>query len=217
MIAKLRPRLSYANVIATLALFLALGGGAYAAINLPKNSVGSKQLKDRAVTPAKVSPATVKRFRGQTGLRGHDGQRGSDAASAFTGVVAETPNGPTVVYCPAQGQIVTTTAGSAPGFCSTQDHQFSQGSPNASMTGRDLFVRQDTAPGVGASRTYTLHANGLDTPVSCTIAGTATTCNSGVATTVIPPGSRLALKIDGGLANSADAGRTTFGWRATTP
>jgi hypothetical protein len=31
----LRPRLTYANVTATLALFLALGGGAYAATSLP--------------------------------------------------------------------------------------------------------------------------------------------------------------------------------------
>ena len=30
MLAKLRARLSYGNVVATLALFLSLGGGAYA-------------------------------------------------------------------------------------------------------------------------------------------------------------------------------------------
>jgi hypothetical protein len=41
-------------VTATLALFLALGGGAYAAIHLPRNSVGTKQLKKGAVTAAKV-------------------------------------------------------------------------------------------------------------------------------------------------------------------
>jgi hypothetical protein len=44
-----RPKLNYANVIATLALFVALGGAAVAA-GLPKNSVGSKQLKSNAVT-----------------------------------------------------------------------------------------------------------------------------------------------------------------------
>ena len=35
-----RPRLSYANVVSTLCLFLLLGGGAYAATKLAKNSVG---------------------------------------------------------------------------------------------------------------------------------------------------------------------------------
>ena len=45
----LRPRLTYANVTATLALFVALSGGAYAATALPANSVGSRQLKKNAV------------------------------------------------------------------------------------------------------------------------------------------------------------------------
>lgn len=44
-----RPRLSYANVMATIAVFIALGGGAYAAFSLPKGSVGSKQLRKQAV------------------------------------------------------------------------------------------------------------------------------------------------------------------------
>ncbi|MFL5781664.1 MAG: hypothetical protein ACJ760_10160 [Thermoleophilaceae bacterium] len=45
---------------ATLALFVALGGGAYAATQLPPKSVGTKQLKDRAVTPVKLAPKTTK-------------------------------------------------------------------------------------------------------------------------------------------------------------
>jgi hypothetical protein len=44
-------RLSYANVIATLALFAALGGASYAAIVLPANSVGPRQLRRGAVKP----------------------------------------------------------------------------------------------------------------------------------------------------------------------
>src|ERR1700749_513638 len=43
------------NLVAYLALFLALGGtSAYAAGALPKASVGAKQLKRNAVTSAKV-------------------------------------------------------------------------------------------------------------------------------------------------------------------
>jgi hypothetical protein len=48
------PRCSYANVTATVAVFLALGGGAYAAFKLPKHSVGTKQLQNGAVTTAKL-------------------------------------------------------------------------------------------------------------------------------------------------------------------
>lgn len=59
MLAGLRHRLTYANVTATVALFLALGGGAYAAISLPKNSVGTKQLRKRAVTTSKIANGAV--------------------------------------------------------------------------------------------------------------------------------------------------------------
>ena len=52
------PKLTYSNVIATIALFVALGGAAVAA-GLPKNSVGPKQLKRGAVTAAKIRKAAV--------------------------------------------------------------------------------------------------------------------------------------------------------------
>ena len=63
----LRQRLTYANVIATLALFIALGGGAYAATQLPRNSVGAKQIKKGAVTPAKFSPSARSTLKGDRG------------------------------------------------------------------------------------------------------------------------------------------------------
>ena len=51
---------SPALVIALIALFVALGGTSYAAINaLPKNSVGTKQLKKNAVTSAKIKNKAV--------------------------------------------------------------------------------------------------------------------------------------------------------------
>jgi hypothetical protein len=51
----LRGRLTYANVMSTVAVFIALGGASYAAINLPKNSVGTKQIKKNAVNGSKVA------------------------------------------------------------------------------------------------------------------------------------------------------------------
>jgi hypothetical protein len=52
------PRPTYANVIATIALFAALGGVAVAA-GLPKNSVGPNQLKRGAVTAGKIRKGAV--------------------------------------------------------------------------------------------------------------------------------------------------------------
>ena len=58
---RVRPKLTYANVMVTLLAFVVLfGGGAFAASRLGKNSVGTKQLKKNAVTTAKVKNATLK-------------------------------------------------------------------------------------------------------------------------------------------------------------
>jgi hypothetical protein len=57
---RLVSRLTYANVVASLALFLVVAGGsAFAASHLGKNSVGSKQLKKNAVTAAKIKNGAV--------------------------------------------------------------------------------------------------------------------------------------------------------------
>ena len=55
-----RERLTYANVMATVAVFLALAGAGYAAIKIPRNSVGTKQLKRDAVNSSKVEPGSLK-------------------------------------------------------------------------------------------------------------------------------------------------------------
>jgi hypothetical protein len=58
MTARILSKLSYSNVIASLALFVALGGVAVAA-GLAKNSVGTKQLKKNAVTAVKIKKGSV--------------------------------------------------------------------------------------------------------------------------------------------------------------
>lgn len=58
MIRSLRSKLTYSNAIATIALFVALGGAAVAA-GLPKNSVGPKQLKRGAVTAKALRKSAV--------------------------------------------------------------------------------------------------------------------------------------------------------------
>jgi hypothetical protein len=56
----LRHQPSPALVVACIALAVALGGTSYAAISLPKSSVGTKQLKKNAVTSPKVKNNTIK-------------------------------------------------------------------------------------------------------------------------------------------------------------
>ena len=57
---KFRNRLTYANVMSSIAVFLLLGGGAaLAAGHLGKNTVGAKQLKKNAVSTAKIKKEAV--------------------------------------------------------------------------------------------------------------------------------------------------------------
>lgn len=54
LLNRVAGKLTYANIVATLALFIALGGVSWAAYSLPKNSVGSKQIRKNAVSTTKV-------------------------------------------------------------------------------------------------------------------------------------------------------------------
>ena len=59
MASKVRSRLTYANVMATIAVFIALGGVSYAALRIPARSVGSKQLKFNSVGSNHMKPQSV--------------------------------------------------------------------------------------------------------------------------------------------------------------
>jgi hypothetical protein len=60
------------NVVGYVALFIALGGTSYAAIKLPANSVGTRQVRDGSLRGQDLAPGTVRR-----GLRGPAGPAGS--------------------------------------------------------------------------------------------------------------------------------------------
>jgi hypothetical protein len=93
MYERIRSVLTYANVMATTAFFTGLGGGAYAAVALPPHSVGTKQLKNRAVTPAKMAPTTFALLKSQGGARGPQGPQGPQGVHGPQGI--QGPLGPT--------------------------------------------------------------------------------------------------------------------------
>jgi hypothetical protein len=117
-------RPSPAMVVAFIALLLALGSGAYAQLRIPRNSVGTAQLKANAVTSPKVragsllrsdfragqlprgpaGPAGAAGARGATGERGPAGPAGPAGAAGATNVtiVTGTPAAPLAqANCPA--------------------------------------------------------------------------------------------------------------------
>jgi hypothetical protein len=93
MIDRIRVRLTYANVAASVALFASLGtGGAYAASQLAANSVGTKQLKNGAVTKSKLAhgvamsgPKGAVGAQGPVGTQGPAGPQGLSGASGQPG------------------------------------------------------------------------------------------------------------------------------------
>ncbi len=91
------PRPTYANVMATAAMFVALGGTSYAVARLPKASVGEQQLKDSAVTSLKIKDGTIAAgdlaasalLAGPRGARGAEGPTGPQGGAGPAG-----PRGP---------------------------------------------------------------------------------------------------------------------------
>ncbi len=95
---RLVRRPSPAMVVALVALFVALGGAAYAAHQLPPKSVGSTQLKNNSVTSPKVKnhsllakdfkagqlPAGAHGAKGDPGPRGPKGDTGPQGPGATT-------------------------------------------------------------------------------------------------------------------------------------
>lgn len=98
VIARIFGRPTYANVISSLALLIALGGSSYAALNLPRNSVKTRNIAPNAVNGSKVKNGSLRAAdfaagelppgdRGPQGDRGIPGERGLQGLAGANGAV----------------------------------------------------------------------------------------------------------------------------------
>jgi len=94
-------KITYANVAATLALFVALGGSAAAAgglftgaqiengsihgVDLANHTIGTRKLRYRSVTLRNLSRPTVRRLKGARGRQGSAGPQGPTGAQGPAG------------------------------------------------------------------------------------------------------------------------------------
>src|SRR3954471_14397248 len=78
-------KLSYANVMSTIAVFVALGGASYAVVSIPNNSVGTQQVKNRSLGVVDLSRKAVRSLRGKAGARGATGATGAAGSNGTNG------------------------------------------------------------------------------------------------------------------------------------
>jgi hypothetical protein len=84
--SRFRPRLSYANVISTLCLFLLIGGGsAIAAGQFSKESIPNNALKKESIGPGKLTKAAKAALTGTQGPKGANGSAGPAGAAGPAG------------------------------------------------------------------------------------------------------------------------------------
>jgi hypothetical protein len=81
---------SPALIVATAALFIALGGTSYAVTQLPRNSVGTEQIKDRSILASDIKSSEIGKLKGPAGSSGLAGPTGPTGATGPAG-----PTGPT--------------------------------------------------------------------------------------------------------------------------
>lgn len=146
MLTQIRCHLTYANVMATAAVFIALGGVSYAAVKLPKNSVGTAQIKSNAVNGSKIKSSTITGSDVRNGsLSGADVQDGSLSQADFGGALPAGAPGPKGDSGP-QG-----TKGDAgppgPTYAEVEDREDPPNSPDGTLVEPDPTTITTPAPG----------------------------------------------------------------------
>lgn len=179
VITKLRQRLSYANVTATIALFVALGGTSYAAIQLPKNSVGNKQIKSGAVRSAEIKNRSVRltdvsksarrSLRGATGPQGPAGANGTALRAAVSsGGGAAQGNATAVDHVSGSNEYGVRFAGNLAGCVSTATLAAVQSGPTLEQPppGRITVAAADDRVVV---KTYAANGSPAEAPFNVTV------------------------------------------------
>ncbi len=193
MLPKVRGRLTYANVMATIAVFVALGGTSYAALtvtgtNVKNGSLAGADIRNGSLTTSDVKDKSLlgKDFKagqlpsGPTGVTGAPGATGSPAVS-FLGGRSTYFDSSSNSYGSPIGQSVSSPTAASVDIVS----------PATEIVVRDLMVRLN-GPSTPAI-TFSLAVNGVDSALTCTTSGSGATCSDTVDAVRIPAGSTLAI------------------------
>jgi hypothetical protein len=240
MLKALGSRLTYANVVATGALFVALGGGAYALSGIPDSggiyhgcvaSSGALRVVAKASSCLKAKTVTRARHRvripgesaivwnqqgrpGQSGVNGTPGQNGPPGQPGSPSASAFTSR---FHQTAVQQTLFGPVTGIGPDN-NTTESPVQLESPAVPIVARDLFAvyANDTGTTDGSTRAFTLRVNGADSALTCTFTRPAASCSDTNDAVNIPAGSLLSVKFFQAGASIGN-GDVMVGWRGTTP
>jgi hypothetical protein len=208
MISAFRSKLTYANVVATLALFVALGGSSYAAITLSKNSVKSKHIAKGAVKRSDIGRSAVNSRKVADGsLLGIDfkpGQLPTGPQGPKGDPGPQGPPGPTVA---ATGDADDPQAGPDAALALGATSDFTTPTSGDVLAFGQLRLQMSCAAGFNCNFTAGLYLDGAPVP------------DSGRFETV-PQGTTQTYDLDlFGLAEDVPAGThtVTVGWKSSSP
>jgi hypothetical protein len=163
VLKRLRSKLTYANVMATIAVFLVLTGIGFAVAKLPRKSVGNKQLKNNAVTSKKIHKDAVNASKIKTGAVGRSEIASGAVSTSEISNQAVTRNKIADSAIPLLGTLRTGQTlrgsfniGGAPGGAGVESHQ-----------GYSFQFPFNNSPTSGAANVIDLIANPTGTTANC--------------------------------------------------
>jgi hypothetical protein len=209
--------------MATIAVFIALGGSAVAAVSLTRGSVKGKHIARNAITAKKVKNRSLRGVdfalgqlpKGDAGPQGPPGEAGTPGAPGAPGspsagmVTGQIPVNKT-------NELASVTVTYIPSGLSDGGQTLS---PNKPVVLSDLAVDLTDAPGAGSERHVRLGfgaATSDENKITCTLAGDDQTCDTGDQSVTVPPGSSIGITVRNGAPGPADT-TIRFGYRATMP
>jgi hypothetical protein len=237
---KVSFKLTYANVMATVAVFIALGGGAYAITTAPKDSVVSRSIKDGRVKTADVADNAVNGTKvANDSLSGADINEsslanvpsatnanhatGADSATSASNAATLDGQDSTHFGVGIMGGVMKDVGISAvasgiqwaPVGASTATATGSFVAPAGGFVARDLEITLASPDAAGETHTFAFQAAGSD--LSCTVPENASSCSDTTHAVTVSAGRSYSM-IGTAVTN---ASRPTvdvrFGWRAVSP
>src|SRR5918999_5315472 len=185
MPTNLRSRVTYANVMATIAVFIALGGSSYAALrvtgkHVPKDALTGADIKNLSGRDVRNDSLTGKDVQNLTGA---DIKNGTLRAEDFASGPVPGATGESMLTGSTQSGAISPLAGGGadtlalpPSGVATFGGSSVQLTPNATIAADAFTVEVETPPPPNAALEFTFTTNGIPSWLSCTVPAGKTTC-----------------------------------------